>query len=49
MSNIIMIAAVSENGVIANEDGIPWNLPEDLKHYISTVSGGHGRLREKNI
>lgn len=40
MSNIVMIAAVSENRVIADDDGIPWHLPEDLKHYISTVSDG---------
>lgn len=34
-----MIAALSENNVIANEDGIPWEIPEDLRHYKRTVEG----------
>lgn len=37
---ISMVAALSENYVIADEDGIPWDIPEDYKHYKSTVSDG---------
>ena len=34
-----IIAALSENYVIANDDGIPWHIPEDLEHYRRTVKG----------
>lgn len=34
-----MIAALSENHVIANDNGIPWDIPEDLEHYKRTVKG----------
>lgn len=30
---IIHIVAVSEDGVIGKDGGIPWNLPEDLVHF----------------
>ena len=32
-SEIILIAAVSENGVIGVEGGIPWNIKEDRDHF----------------
>lgn len=31
------IVAISENYVIADENGIPWKIKEDLKHYKETV------------
>lgn len=34
-----MIAALSEDYVIANNDGIPWHIPEDLEHYKRTIEG----------
>jgi len=34
-----MIAALSENYVIADDDGIPWHIPEDLEHYERTIEG----------
>ena len=34
-----MIAALSENNVIGDEDGIPWDIPADLRHYNRTVDG----------
>lgn len=40
MSKIVSIAAVSENNIIADENGIPWDFPADSKHYISTVKDG---------
>ena len=32
-SEIIIIAAVSENNVIGIEGKIPWRIPEDLKQF----------------
>lgn len=39
MNNIISIAALSENRVIADENGIPWDIPEDYQFYKSKVEG----------
>lgn len=39
MSKIISIAAISENNVIADNNGIPWSFPKDSRHYRSTVNG----------
>ncbi len=36
----ILIAAVSKNWVIGVDNKIPWNLPEDLKHFKNETSGG---------
>lgn len=30
---VISIAAVGKNGVIGNKDALPWNIPEDMKHF----------------
>lgn len=35
----IIIAAVADNGVIANDGDIPWNYPEDLAHFKETTTG----------
>ncbi len=35
----IIIAAVSENGVIGNGNALPWEIPEEYKHYLNTVTG----------
>lgn len=37
MSRIILIAAVSNNGVIGKDGKLPWELPEDLKHFMQTT------------
>ncbi len=29
----VIVAAVSENGVIGRDEDIPWYFPEDLKHF----------------
>jgi dihydrofolate reductase len=34
---ITLIAAVAKNGVIGNENAIPWHLPEDFKHFSATT------------
>ncbi|MBW2268916.1 MAG: dihydrofolate reductase [Deltaproteobacteria bacterium] len=34
-----LIAAVARNGVIGRDGGLPWRLPEDLKHFQRTTLG----------
>jgi dihydrofolate reductase len=36
---VAMIAAVAENGVIGNENAIPWRLPGDFAHFKRTTTG----------
>ena len=38
---VSLIAAVSSNGVIGRDGGLPWRLPADLKHFKSTTMGHH--------
>lgn len=37
---IKMIAAVSANGVIGQDNKIPWNYPEDMKFFRKMTAGG---------
>lgn len=36
---IVIIAAVARNGVIGKENGLPWHLPEDLRHFRALTLG----------
>ena len=36
---VSIIAAVSKNRVIGNENRLPWHLPEDLKHFKQLTLG----------
>lgn len=36
---VVLVAAVAENGVIGNEGGIPWRIPEDLRHFRAVTTG----------
>lgn len=36
---ISLIAAASENNVIGNHGTIPWNIPEDMKHFRTLTTG----------
>lgn len=36
---ISMIAAVSTNGVIGRDQGLPWHVPEDLKYFKEKTYG----------
>lgn len=36
---IVLIAAVAENGVIGNENAIPWRLKADLQHFKALTIG----------
>ena len=38
---ITIIVAVSENGVIGNDNKLIWNLPLDLKHFKAMTYGHH--------
>ena len=33
------IVAVSENGIIGDKGGLPWHLPNDLKHFKDITTG----------
>lgn len=35
----IIIAAVSENGVIGKDGDVPWHYPEDLEHFREKTTG----------
>ncbi|WP_029921279.1 dihydrofolate reductase [Nevskia soli] len=36
---LTLVVAVSENGVIGRDGGLPWRLPEDLKHFRRLTLG----------
>jgi dihydrofolate reductase len=36
---VVLVAAVAANGVIGHEGGIPWRIPEDLRHFKATTLG----------
>ena len=36
---IVLVLAVAENGVIGRNNALPWDLPDDLKHFKRTTMG----------
>ena len=38
-TRIYLVAAVAKNGVIGANGGMPWHLPEDLKHFRKLTLG----------
>lgn len=36
---VAMMVAMAENGVIGNNNQLPWHLPEDLKYFKKTTMG----------
>jgi len=36
---LTLIAALARNGVIGNNNALPWHLPEDLKHFKELTTG----------
>lgn len=36
---VSLIAAVSENSVIGRDNGLPWRLPADMRHFKSLTTG----------
>lgn len=39
MARISLIVAMDENGLIGRDNGLPWRLPNDLKHFKQTTMG----------
>ncbi|MFB6151595.1 MAG: dihydrofolate reductase [Haloarculaceae archaeon] len=37
--DLVLVAAVAENGVIGSGGSIPWHYPADLKHFKETTMG----------
>ncbi len=40
-TNLSLIVAVSQNGVIGRDGRLPWHLPEDLRRFKSLTMGHH--------
>jgi dihydrofolate reductase len=36
---IVLVAAVAENGVIGRAGGLPWRLKSDLQHFRALTTG----------
>ncbi len=36
---LVLIAAVARNGAIGRDDGLPWRLPGDMRHFRSATMG----------
>ena len=45
---ISMIAAVAENKVIGKDNDLVWNLPDDMKFFMTKTSGHHVVMGRKN-
>ena len=39
MLPVVLVLAASENGVIGKNNALPWDLPDDLKHFKHTTMG----------
>ena len=39
MSEIALIAALTEDGVIGRDGGLPWRIPADLKRFKAITMG----------
>jgi dihydrofolate reductase len=37
--DLVLVAAVAENGVIGGDDGMPWHYPADLSHFKRLTTG----------
>ncbi|MEF8788982.1 MAG: dihydrofolate reductase [Haloarculaceae archaeon] len=38
-TEVVLIAAVAENGVIGDDGGMPWHYPADLRRFKETTTG----------
>ena len=45
---VSMIAAATENRVIGRENDLPWNLPDDMQHFVSKTKGHFVLMGRKN-
>lgn len=39
MSEIVLVVAVADNGVIGDKGAIPWRIPEDMKRFKALTMG----------
>ncbi len=39
MSEIVLVVAVADNGVIGKDGAIPWRIPEDMKRFKALTTG----------
>ena len=39
MSEIVLVVAIADNGVIGKDGGIPWHIPEDMKRFKALTMG----------
>lgn len=39
MKNLSIVVAANLNNVIGKDNGIPWDLPEDRKHFVNVTRG----------
>src|ERR1700754_5114584 len=39
MSEIVLVVAIADNGVIGKEGGLPWHISEDLKRFKALTAG----------
>ena len=39
MAEIVLVVAVTANGVIGADGGMPWHIPADLKHFKAATMG----------
>ena len=39
MTNVAIIVAVADNGVIGRDNALPWKLPEDMQHFKRITMG----------
>lgn len=46
---VSLVVAASENGVIGRDNGMPWHLPDDLKHFKALTLGRHLLLGRKTF
>lgn len=47
VTNIAIIAAVSRGGLVGGPDGMPWDVPADMKHFRD-VTMGHTIIMGRN-